>query len=367
MCNKKLSVLILSSAMLLNATFCFAAPDKISPATETVTKNNVITVADYPMSKALVTLDTQNAVYAFEITAHEKNIIKLTNELKLVEEAIEASKKTLDEALNIYGQRLREIYKQGLLEYHQILLDAKDLSDLAVRYAALKKTTAEDLSLLQNINREQAYLDFKKKEADKIKEDLLHNEQEIQRKSKTIEENIAKRPEIYAGSEQEKVLARSLERPAPEISGPLIKNFVNQIQNGGFSIATSTGKMQWPYVDIITSPYGLRIHPIFNTAKFHSGLDIAADYNEPILAADHGQVIYAGELGAYGNLVIVDHGNNLATFYAHNNFLEVALGDLVRKGQIIALAGSTGNSTGPHLHFEVLVHGDDVDPNIYLP
>lgn len=363
--NTKQSAIVLLCALFINSTLCSAAPDNIDP--QTPANKQVISVAEYPMSKTLVALDTQNAVYAFEVTAHKAKIKDLLNEQKLVDESIAKSNTIRENALKVYSQRLREIYKRGLFEYHQILLDANDLSDLALKYSALKKATAQDLALLQSINSEQAYLDFKKKELTQLQENILHNEQEIQRKNKIIEENIAKRPEIYESSLQEKALALSLERPAPEITGPLVKNLVNQIQNGEFSVTTNNEKMMWPYIDTITSPYGLRIHPIFNTTKFHSGLDIAADYNAPILAAESGQVIYAGELGAYGNLVIISHGNNLATFYAHNNFLEVALGDLVRKGQIIALAGSTGNSTGPHLHFEVLLHGEDVDPTTYLP
>lgn len=365
--NRQCSVLILLCTVFINTTVCSAAPNDMATTAANASNKSVISVAEYPMTKALVALDSQNAVYAFEITAHSKNIQNSQDEIKLAEEALSASQKILANDLTIYGQRLREIYKQGLLEYHQILLDANDLSDLAAKYAALKKTTAQDLALLQNINTQQAYIDFKKKEIAQLKEIILQNEQEIQRKNKVLAENIIKRPDIYAGSQQEKALAESLNRPAPEVTGPLVTNLVNQIQNGGFSIATSSGKMLWPYVDVVTSPYGVRIHPIFGTTKFHSGLDIAADYNAPILAADSGQVIYAGEFGAYGNLIILDHGNNLATFYAHNNYLNVSLGDLVHKGQTIALAGSTGNSTGPHLHFEVLLHGDDVDPTSYLP
>lgn len=130
--------------------------------------------------------------------------------------------------------------------------------------------------------------------------------------------------------------------------------------------AESNNTMIWPLSGPITSEYGWRTHPIYGTQKFHSGLDIGGEYGLPIQAAAAGTVIYADWMSGYGNTVMIDHGGGVVTLYGHNESLNVQVGQLVGQGQIIAMCGSTGNSTGPHCHFEVEVNGDVVDPNIFL-
>ena len=128
------------------------------------------------------------------------------------------------------------------------------------------------------------------------------------------------------------------------------------------------GTMTYPVEEelVITSPFGWRVHPITGTEKFHSGIDFGVDFYSPIHAAAAGTVTYAGWISGYGNAVIIDHGENVETLYGHNDSLCVGEGQLVMQGQVIALAGSTGNSTGPHCHFEVRENGEPVDPAKYL-
>lgn len=130
--------------------------------------------------------------------------------------------------------------------------------------------------------------------------------------------------------------------------------------------AASTGSgvsasgLIWPVQGPVTSGYGMR------WGRLHEGIDIACATGTPIQAAASGTVIHSGWLGGYGNLVVVDHGNGLATAYAHNSSLLVAVGQSVAQGETVSLCGSTGNSSGPHLHFEVRVNGVAVDPLLYL-
>ena len=124
--------------------------------------------------------------------------------------------------------------------------------------------------------------------------------------------------------------------------------------------------MIWPVSGEITSPFGWRTHPIFGSSRFHSGLDIGADYGVPIVAAQSGVVIEAGWIGGYGNTVMIDHGGGIVTLYGHNQSLAVDVGQSVAQGQVISYCGSTGNSTGPHCHFEVRLNGEPVSPNNYL-
>lgn len=117
---------------------------------------------------------------------------------------------------------------------------------------------------------------------------------------------------------------------------------------------------------LITSPFGPRLHPIYGIVKMHNGIDINAGVGAPIRAAADGQVIIASVQGGYGNCTVIDHGNGLGTLYGHQTAFAVQVGDFVKKGQIIGYAGSTGASTGPHVHFEVRVFGDPVNPVPYI-
>ncbi len=122
--------------------------------------------------------------------------------------------------------------------------------------------------------------------------------------------------------------------------------------------------MTWPAPGNgrVSSPFGYRIHPIFHTKKLHTGIDIPASTGSSIVAASSGTVIHSGWLGGYGNVVMIDHGGGIVTLYAHNSSLTVSKGQSVSRGSLIAKAGSTGNSTGPHLHFEVRQNGKYIDP-----
>ncbi len=124
--------------------------------------------------------------------------------------------------------------------------------------------------------------------------------------------------------------------------------------------APSSSGLIWPCDGPLVSPFGMR------WGRMHEGIDIGCAYGAPIRAAAAGTVIHAGWLGGYGNLVVLDHGNGLATAYAHASSILVSVGQSVAQGQTVSLVGSTGNSSGPHLHFEVRVNGQAVDPLGYL-
>jgi len=118
----------------------------------------------------------------------------------------------------------------------------------------------------------------------------------------------------------------------------------------------------WPARGVFTSGFGLRRHPVFRILRMHTGQDIAAPYGTPVRAAADGQVLYTGWFGGYGKIVVIDHGGGLSTLYAHLSAILTGEGAVVRRGQVIGRVGSTGYSTGPHVHFEVRVNGRPIDP-----
>ncbi|MCX6647303.1 MAG: peptidoglycan DD-metalloendopeptidase family protein [bacterium] len=127
-----------------------------------------------------------------------------------------------------------------------------------------------------------------------------------------------------------------------------------------------TGGLIKPIDFPITSPFGMRNHPIFGGERMHTGVDMPAPYGTLVHAAQAGIVVFSGWKRGYGNTIIIDHGNGLATLYGHASSLQVGVGETVSRGQVIAKVGSTGYSTGNHLHFEVRVNGDPVDPENYI-
>jgi len=122
----------------------------------------------------------------------------------------------------------------------------------------------------------------------------------------------------------------------------------------------------WPVNGHITSPYGEREHPRSGKQELHTGIDIAAYPGSPVMATADGVVSFSGWAGNNGNLVVIEHGAGFSTFYAHNRKVAVSVGQKVKRGEIISYVGSTGNSTGPHVHYEVWREGHSTNPEIFL-
>lgn len=135
----------------------------------------------------------------------------------------------------------------------------------------------------------------------------------------------------------------------------------------GASDALGVGPVARPLPQEINSDYGPRMHPIHGEMRMHHGVDMAAPTGTPIQAFAGGTVTFAGPRGGYGNVVIVEHPNGMETRYAHQSSIDVAVGEQVAAGQVVGRVGSTGLSTGPHLHFELRRNGESIDPAPYLP
>jgi murein DD-endopeptidase MepM/ murein hydrolase activator NlpD len=145
-----------------------------------------------------------------------------------------------------------------------------------------------------------------------------------------------------------------------------IGEMLRQIQAGQRLAPRKKDTFRLPVNAPMSSRFGYRVHPIFGDTRLHTGLDFAAGAGTPIKAAGPGRIVWAGPRGGYGNLVAIDHGNGLATLYAHQSRIDVTIGQKVAAGEVIGLVGSTGFSTGPHLHFETRELGTPADPQLYL-
>lgn len=289
---------------------------------------------------------------------------KISDNTELLEKT-EADLKVKNKKLQ---QRVRDIYINGQISYVDVLFGAKDFADLMTRMDVLKRIIKHDYDLIMKVKEEKATVENTRAQLEKDKADAEVLVADAQAKKAKVEDKE---------SEQQVLLDQAIydrdtsERMYEEImaASQEVANMIrrSQMSSAGYSGAPAgAGGMIWPISGPITSEFGWRTHPIFGTSRFHSGLDIGGDYGMPIYAAASGTVIYAGWISGYGNAVIIDHGGGVTTLYGHNDSLNVSEGENVAQGQVIAMCGSTGNSTGPHCHFEVRENGEPVSPYGYL-
>lgn len=286
---------------------------------------------------------------------------------------------------NVLNRRVRAIYMHGQLNYLEVILGANSFSDFANRVELLKRVIRSDYNLILEIQKQKAAIEAKKAQLEEDKRQLDALAAEAEKTQKEIAAKKAEQQKVLDAAKSNKAAAAQMEQ---DLNAQLasVRNLIQQRlaaaeaarqaaqqassdEGGGGSddnYVQGTGAMGWPCSGPITSPFGYRTHPIFGTTIFHAGIDIGVDYGTPIHAADSGVVVYSGWISGYGNAVIIDHGGGVSTLYGHNQSLAVSEGQSVSKGSVVAYAGSTGNSTGPHCHFEVDVNGSPVNPMGYL-
>ena len=288
---------------------------------------------------------------------------------------------------NVLNRRVRAIYMHGQLNYLEVILGANSFSDFANRVELLKRIIRSDYNLILEIQKQKAAIEAKKAQLEEDKRQLDALAAEAEKTQKEIAAKKAEQQKVLDAAKSNKAAAAQLEQDlnaqlasvrnliqqrlaAAEAARQAAQQAAESDDGGGGgsddNYVQGTGAMSWPCSGPITSPFGYRTHPIFGTTIFHAGIDIGVDYGTPIHAADSGVVVYSGWISGYGNAVIIDHGGGVSTLYGHNQSLAVSEGQSVSKGSVIAYAGSTGNSTGPHCHFEVDVNGSPVNPMGYL-
>lgn len=286
-------------------------------------------------------------------------------QIALNTEILAKAEKSLAEGTKVLNKRIRDIYKNGQVSYLDVLLGATDFGDFTTRADLLKRVLAQDAALIVKVRAERELVTRKKAELERDRAAILELEKAAAVKKGEVESRRNEQEAVLYSAVSERDTAERAYRELQETSRR-IEMMIRNIQSGNQATG-ATGAMIWPVSGPITSPYGWRTHPIFGTQRYHSGIDIGADYGEPIRAADSGVVIYADWMGGYGKTIIIDHGGGISTLYAHASELVAGEGLRVYKGQVVSRVGSTGYSTGPHLHFEVRQNGSPTNPLGYLP
>jgi len=263
--------------------------------------------------------------------------------------------------------RLQFLQRQKLDRGWAVLLQSENLNEFLDRRSQLKRLYQSDRKRLatfksdaDRLERQRDAVERKKNEVGLLTQELLAQKADAEGQIGYQKTSIAR---LKSDRRAMEVAQSQLEQDSGTIS-LLIQRYAAQNRN---NIAfRGTGQLILPCLGEVTSGFGWRMHPVLGYERFHSGLDIGADYGTTIHAADRGTVIFAGWYGGYGNAVIIDHGGNMTTLYAHSSELYVVEGQNVQRGQAIAAVGSTGLSTGPHLHFEVRQEGEPTDPMAFL-
>ncbi|HEV8682979.1 MAG TPA: peptidoglycan DD-metalloendopeptidase family protein [Actinomycetota bacterium] len=297
-------------------------------------------------------------------------LLRWTRRLEDTRRDLRVQETTLD-------NRAATAYKIGPGGYLDLILGAGDLRSLIDRAEFLEKVLHADTDLLLDIQTAKGMLAENETRVREYEQRVTGQWNEVKAEADRIErlraqqlalraevdEEIAIREGLLGDIEQQRkkyiAAVRQLEAESAAIE--------DSLRSGGSrGSGRGHGQLFWPADGPITSGFGWRVHPIFGTRRFHSGVDIDAGCGTPIWAAESGRVISAGWMGGYGLATVIDHGNGLATLYAHQSAIRVSSGQSVRRAQLIGSVGTTGWSTGCHLHFEVRINGEPVDPVPYL-
>ncbi|HOP94578.1 MAG TPA: peptidoglycan DD-metalloendopeptidase family protein [Dictyoglomaceae bacterium] len=324
------------------------------------------------------TLEKTEVNIVSEINSIDRELDQAEKELNVAETKLRESQArllVLSTQLNLTQRNLKFRilnYKENLGEVFKVLQTLKadlilcedSFNTLAVPYY-LRSLIKVEANRITEINNQYKDLTQKKKEWEEEKKNAEVLVKNISDKKAYIEkkkrEKTAYLDKVRTQKKYQQQVIATLEKESKEIENMIKKLASSSVQKA------QKGKLSWPVIGSISSKFGMRPHPILGGAPLsHTGIDIAVAYGTPIKAAASGKVIYAGWYGGYGNLIILDHGGNISTLYGHLSKIVVKIGEEVAEGEIIGYVGSTGLSTGPHLHFEVRVTGSPVDPAGWL-
>ena len=333
-------------------------------------------------------LDERIALTGLEIDNIRQSIYQFNRLIREMEYEVIVAQNRENEQLQRFRSRVRDMEENGIITYLEIIFDSTSFADLLARIdfvADIMRADENSYNALQEAREDTLEA---KRELEDIRAELREEEQNLEDKYAELEEQLEYANQLilemendlesqralqaYVRAEEDRVLREinaavaQLERQR-ELERQRRARAAAQARGGsgggsGGAAVVGTGEFVWPTAGNVTSPFGVRFHPIHRRMIQHSGIDIGAPHGQAVVAADSGTVITSAFNSSYGNFIVISHGNGVSTLYAHLSTRQVSVGDTVNRGQRIGLVGSTGVSTGPHLHFEVIVNNVRVNP-----
>ena len=294
-----------------------------------------------------------------ELVSLESKLQKLTSDYKALQ--------------NATNKRIVQIFKTKRKSYVEFLLSSKNVNNFLDRLYFENIVMKQDRDNIRKMQRQTRKIIEVKRQIEMQKRYLASSIKSIDREQKNIQDAISQNEKMIYKLKTDRATwekaERDLARQSREIAEMINKQTVKS-EKSQQKISVSGGFIR-PVGGPVTSPFGWRVHPIFKRKIFHSGVDLGMPMNASVKAANSGKVIFVGWYGGYGKVVIIDHGRingvPTTTLYAHLNSYRVSVGSTVVKGQVIANVGTTGYSTGPHLHFEVRQNGNPTNPFNFIP
>ena len=307
-----------------------------------------------------------------DLALQRERLTKITELWRLQTAKLGFLRRQHEQAIDRLSERLVAIYQSGNLTTVDVLLNSSNFSELVTRLEYAQELAAQDERIAESVGRAKDLITVQQANTTVTRKKIFTVAQAVAARTaqtRQVRNELVARETALSGTRAERREAlQSVQQQKAEylrevealaaVSASLGSRI--QTSQASSSVVRSSSGLIWPVSGTVTSGFGWR------WGRMHEGLDIAVPSGTPVVAAASGSVIYAGWMGGYGNLVVVDHGGGLSTAYAHNTSVAVGNGSSVGQGQTIAYAGSTGNSTGPHVHFEVRVNGSPVDPLGYL-
>lgn len=311
---------------------------------------------------------TQNRIQ-HDLDVKESRQKKIANELSISRDRLKRLKAQLAHSREVLSARIVEVYKQGEPNVVQVVLSSRGFADMVERTTYMERIADQDHKIISKVTllkgataKETTKLAGLEREASRLVAQVRSRRDEVAAAKRPLAEQKSELASAV-GNRKSKlaVVSRSLRKDQEDLAAMQAANggIVGALDNSA-PIKHGSGQLVWPVSGPVTSGFGGR------WGRLHGGIDIAVPVGTAVHAADTGTVRIAGWVGGYGNYICIQHTSSMSTCYGHNSRLMVNVGQSVRQGQVIAASGNTGNSTGPHVHFEVRINGTQVDPMGYL-
>lgn len=337
----------------------------------------------------LQALDTKLNQVQGELDVISQDLTETTNRLNVSQQELKQAIVDRENQYDSLKKRVRVMYENGNAGYMDVILESDGFSDFLKRVEYVNKLMEYDNNLLEDYEKNETIIANNVQTITKDKKNLEGLEKEQKEKKAALDKDIAAKNALVKqlnsdvstyeqqikdlenqDSEVQKLIKQAAAQSSKKASSGSSGSTRNYSSSAGKVYAASKGQFMYPVPAYSgyrpNSGYGYRSSPISGRSEFHTGLDLKATLNTDVVASASGTVIYAGNRGGYGKCVIIDHGGGYSTLYAHNNALLVSVGQSVQKGQVISKAGTTGYSTGVHLHFEVRMNGKHTNPYPYI-
>lgn len=297
-----------------------------------------------------------------QLQSAEARIATTRQSIADTERKVFRTEQALEEHREASGRRLLAMHKSGEVSYVEVLVGSHDFTEMAARTYVYERLAKSDAETAVAMERER-------RKAEALKLDLEKQRKRVEQERDRISEAKSRiaveteRVRVLTAQKQSEVDEWERKESALQAQSEALSQQIRAWTSSGSGYTgTWSGSLARPADGPICSPFGMRMHPILHYMRMHTGIDMSVPFGAPIRAAGAGKVISTGWNGGYGNCVIIDHGGGRTTLYAHMSRITVSTGQIVSPGQQVGACGSTGLSTGPHLHFELRINGSPVNP-----